>query len=64
MYEEFLPTPDYTCKEASKLLGLKSPKIIYAWHKKGRIRFTLDSTNAYRVPYGEVYRILAARDER
>lgn len=63
MYEEFLPTPDYTCKEAAKLLNLKSPKIIYNWHQKGRIRFTLDCTNQYRVPFGEVYRILAARDE-
>ena len=50
-----LDMPDYTTKEAARLLGIHD-KYIFQMHKQGRIRFTLDCTGRYRVPMGEVYR--------
>ena len=61
MYNSELPMPHFTPREAARIIGI-ADKVIYAWHKQGRIRFTLDCTNAYRVPYGEVYRVLHERD--
>lgn len=59
---DVLPMPQYTTREAAKLLNLH-PKYIFAMHKTGKIRFTLDCTGRYRVPMNEVYRILHARGE-
>jgi excisionase family DNA binding protein len=55
-----LQMPDYTTKEAAKLLGIH-PKYIFSMHKTGKIRFTLDITGRYRVPMGEVWRILSEK---
>src|SRR5918995_7359884 len=37
-------------------------KTIYAWAKEGRIQVTLDVTGHYRVPYGEVWRLIKERE--
>ncbi len=59
---DVLPMPHYTTKEASKLLSIH-PKYIFQMHRNGKIRFTLDCTGRYRVPMGEVWRILHAKGE-
>lgn len=56
-----LEMPEYTTREAAALLGVH-PKYIFQMHQQGRIRFTLDVTGRYRVPMGEVYRLLEGRN--
>ena len=56
-----LEIPDYTTREAARLLGIHD-KTIFAWHRQGRIRFTLDVTGRYRVPYTEVWRLLKEKE--
>ncbi len=57
-----LQMPDYTTREAAKLIDVH-PKYIFQMHRQGKIRFTLDVTGRYRVPYGEVWRILSERGQ-
>lgn len=56
-----LDMPDFTVREAARYIGVHD-KTLYAWHREGRIELTLDVTGQYRVPYGEVYRLMRERD--
>lgn len=56
-----LAMPDFTTREAARLLGIHD-KTIFQWHDAGRIKFTLDVTGRFRVPYGEVYRLMKERE--
>jgi excisionase family DNA binding protein len=56
-----LEMPAFTMREASKYLGIHE-KTIYTWAREGRIEVTLDVTGQYRVPYGELWRLLRKRE--
>lgn len=57
-----LEVPAFTMREASKYLGIHE-KTIYAWVQAGRIEVTTDVTGQYRVPYGEVWRLLKQKED-
>ena len=56
-----LDMPDFTTREAARLLGIHD-KTVFQWHRLGKIQFSLDVTGRYRVPYGEVYRLMKERE--
>jgi excisionase family DNA binding protein len=56
-----LPEPTYTVLEAEKLLGLPY-KAGYRLIKEHQIRGVKDVTGRIRIPYGEVYAVLKARE--
>lgn len=59
--ETVLEMPDFTTREAARLLSIHD-KTVFQWHRQGKIEFTLDVTGRYRVPYGEVWRLLKERE--
>ena len=58
-----LEMPSFTVREAARYLGVENEKVLYAWAKNGRIAFTVDVTGQFRVPYGELWRLLRERED-
>jgi excisionase family DNA binding protein len=59
----FLPMPGFTVRESAKYLGIRR-ETVFAWIHSKKIQAEVDCVGQYKIPYGELYRLLHERESK